>query len=262
MDELLRKLKALRGKHRRVTDEAATMLSEESPDLEKVRELNDQAEGIKSQMVEVERTLEAYQEQEKEREAAEAKAAEERQAEIQRLADEKAKDMVKNLGLDRPDYTHSGQPSEQKPELPLHMQRISVGSRFDHLGTLDLATRYYLKSRAARMGLATAPSENFYRALMVRASEFVRQVDEVPRFDRYGSVKTVQLPAFNPHEFLKEQGRAADSWQVEGKEVTLNDNVNTSGIKSLWEIGVKANELVHSTQSGYGDELGISSVVA
>ncbi len=253
---LEKKLQDLKAKYRRLTDEARGMLAEEAPDLEAVKSLNDNIEQVRAEIGEVERTRAALREQEAEREA-EAKAAEEaRQAEIQRLADEKAKAMVKNLGLDRPDYTRSETPKETEPEMPAHMQRIVVGSRYDDMGTLDLAMEYYIKSRAAKVGVGRNPSERMYQALVQRAAEFVRETDMVPRFDRYGEIKNVEVPAFNPREFEREMAYRddPDSYTFGATEVKHKDNVTPDGIKSLWNLGLKADELVYSTQAGYGDE--------
>jgi N4-gp56 family major capsid protein len=254
---LEQKLKELKGKYHRLTDQAREMLGEETPDLEAVKALNDDIEEVRAQITEVERTLTALQEQEAERQATEKAAEDEREAELEKRAEEKAKAMIKGLGIDRPDYTALEDQEDEPAPLPAHMQRIEVGSIYDDMGTLELATEFYVKSRAARVGaIQDPPSELMYRALCVRAAEFVQRTDSVPRFDRYGGVKMIDAPAFNPREYQREMGSRSDpdTWMVRGAQVKHNDNVTPNGIKSLWELGIKADELVYSTQASYGDE--------
>jgi hypothetical protein len=259
LKELKALLAKLKAEHRKATDEAAAQLTEEEPNLESVRELNDQAEGIRERITELERTLESIQAEEDERAAAEAAAAAEAEAEVEALAEEKARAMLKKVGLDRPDFTKSeGEEDEEEiPDIPEHMSRIQVASRYDEMGTLDLAMEYYIKSRAARVGAASsAPTLEMYRALAVKAAAFVRSTDKLPRRNRYGETKMVEVPAFNPREFEKEMRwrDEPDTYTIGGREVKFNDNVSMKGIKSLWELGIKANEVIHTTQAGYGDE--------
>jgi HK97 family phage prohead protease len=141
--------------------------------------------------------------------------------------------------------------------------RLIVSSKFDRLGDVDLIMRYYLQSQAARVGAAERPSERFQRAVMVRAAKFMQAEDTLPVWDPYPGARprTAKSPAFDPlvvRPYVAADEDRGDVLSADGKVlargVRFDDNVSARGVAQLLEIGAKADELIYSTQSGYGDQ--------
>ena len=143
------------------------------------------------------------------------------------------------------------------------LHQIIVSSKYDRLGDLDLLQRYYLQSRAAKTGAAPRPSEQFYRATMVRAAKFMNATDDVLVWDATPGARPRReaRPAFDPavaRPFVAGDEDRGDILGVDGKvvmrDVRFTDNVSAKGLAQLLEIGAKSDELVYSTQTSYGDE--------
>lgn len=140
--------------------------------------------------------------------------------------------------------------------------RLIVGSKFDRLGDLDLVMRYYMQSQAAKAGRAPQPSERFMRAVMTRAAKFMQAEDELPHWEPYAGArpKMLRVPAFDPSVVQPYVAGAEDTADVivNGKvlaqNVRFDDHVSAAGVSQLLEIGAKSDELIYSTQSGYGDQ--------
>ena len=205
--------------------------------------------------------MKALQEEE-ERKRAEA------EAERKRIRDEILAELEAERKKNAPpfpvvDFSGSDIDSEAAAQMR-ELQTLIVGSKYDTVGDLDLLTRYYMQSQAARAGKAPRPSERFYKAVMARAAKFMREEDEVIEWDaRPGArPKLVSKPAFDP-EVVRPYvaGTQDDTYDIlapDGtvvqRDVQFADNVTAKGVTQLLEIGAKANELIYSTSSGYGDE--------
>ncbi len=239
-----------------VTEEAMRLLDAEEPDLEQIVALNKEASKLKAQIEAAENTLANEEQAKVERETATKKEAEEREAQIAKMVDERVEKALAETAIksDRPNYAAGD--GDDGFRVPEHIARLAVTSRFDRLGDLDLAQRYYLKSRAARAGATSPPSERFYRALMERAARFMQAEDDVPYIDDYGQIKSERMPAFDPRVIVPfSDSEAGDTYFVEGiGNVRHDDNVTPDGIKKLVKLGIKTDELVYSTQTGFGDE--------
>lgn len=143
-----------------------------------------------------------------------------------------------------------------------HLGRLIVGSKYDRLGDIDLVMRYYMQSQAAKAGRAPQPSERFYRAVMARAAKFMQDEDTIPAWEPYAGArpKMVKVPAFDPAVVQPYVAGAEDSadvvvnGKVLARNVRFDDHVSAAGVSQLLEIGAKNDELIYSTQSGYGDQ--------
>lgn len=250
-----------------ITNEENEMVDEVKKNEQATEKVNDRESAMKA-------TLELSEEQkaalfsefkdkiEQERAAkaaAEAKAEQEREALKAAAIEEYRKQLAEEARAKGLPFEHLVPGEEQKGEtnVPAHIQRIAVMSRYDRLGDLDLAIRYYIQSRAAKMGDAPRPSERFFRALAVRANKMLQEEDEIPYFDSHGIVKSQKLPAFDINALVPWSDREdGDSYYVEGiGNVKYSDNVSPNGVKNLLRIGaLKSDEAMYSTQDGYGDE--------
>lgn len=110
-----------------------------------------------------------------------------------------------------------------------------VWSPYDRLSTGELCTAYMLMKAQGRK-----PSERMYKALMQRAVQAAQEQDTL--YIRDG--QPVKAPAID-------WAVIAPVKALKGEEP---DSVGEAGWQKLREIAVKANELVYSTQSSYGDE--------
>lgn len=244
----------------------------EAGDVETADELTAEAEALEANIARGEKAL-AIKAKAETRAAEKAKAEKEaREAEIEakaeELAAEKVAEATKNLGVQRPDYADPDE-TDAPPAPSMFLERLSVASRHDRLPLIQQAVKYQVQRLSYRQGHSAAPppDEKLFRALCVRANNFLRQEDELARLSAEGEAIKCVVPSFDP-ELLGKWGEQApreeDTIEVEG--MTLNTfgqkGVTQDGIKGLIKLaGAKANELVYSTQAGYGDELGISSLV-
>lgn len=237
----------------------------EAGDTDKADELTAQAEELEANIARGEKAL-AIKAKAEARAAEKAQAdADAREAEIQArakaLADEQIAEATKNLGVQRPEYADGDTNSDDTPTPSAFLSRLQVASKFDRLPLSELAIQYQIKRLKYRFGQAPqAPSERLYRALCVKANQFLQIEDEIPRLDPYGKPYKATVPAFDPELLGKwgEQGKDDESTIEYG-----GMKLNTHGVKSVTEDGVKmlvkmagakANELVYSTQASYGDE--------
>lgn len=251
--------------YQQLIEQAEALLAEGKVD--EANELIAQAEALKAQM-DAEERVAALKSDADERAAAEAAEAEQaRQEEVKAAAEAAVQEALKGVNLDRPDFTGSGgEPAseDETDDIGQEIQRLQVLSPWDNFGTLDLAIRYHVKSQRARAGHGSPPTQTEYAVLADRAWEFCRTIDEVPVIDYDGSIKSVRRPAFDPGALQPWQEQVTAFVPGYDEAIEHKDNVTESGIKALtWmsqQPATKANELVHSTQSGYGDELGISSL--
>lgn len=228
-------------------------------DAEKAEELTKKARHLKI-LADAQASVKAMQDEaeEKARQAEEARAAkeaEELEDKIKSLAEEAVK---KAATPARPDYSESEPGAEPPPApgVPEKLARIAVLSRYDGMSDLDLALNYHIKSRRYKAGVGGHPDEKQFRALMVRAKKFMNADDKVPYIDRYGEVKSMTVPAFDPKTIVPWANVGdEDSMDVPGLgAVKSNGGVTSDGIKQILDIAVKSDELVYSTQSGYGDQ--------
>ncbi len=151
---------------------------------------------------------------------------------------------------------------EEKEELvvPEHIKRYSVSSRYDSQPFQNLCIEYQIRKRGGLIGGATPPSERLYRAMAVKANQFLQETDDIPYIDAYGEVKTAKnVPAFDPRVMTRSiwnAGDSSDGMVVPGVGfVPVRDNVTPEGVKSAMKLAsMKADELVFSTQSNEGDE--------
>jgi len=221
MDELRKQLKALKAKHRGLTDKAREALGVEAPDLEAIKAFNDEAEQVKAQMDEVERTLKSMEAQEADRLAAEKKAEEERKAELERLATEKAKEMLKDVGIVRPSYAPTEEEEDTGPVL-------KMSGPYDSLSAQDLAWGYMvLKAHGADV------SQTYKRAVHGQAVKFVQEQ----------GLKPLIRPEVNSPIGKRYGTKAAP---------IIYHNASDAMIYKA--LSVKADELMGSDVSGYGDE--------
>jgi len=114
---------------------------------------------------------------------------------------------------------------------------IKMFSRYDRFSAGDLAMRYMLMKKAGQ-----APSEQFFRAMMAKAAKLAQEELTV-------GVKMGQPIKETPDEWL---WPALVPFGVDDKG--FHDPISTKGVAQLTEIAVKGDELVYSTQSGYGDQ--------
>jgi len=169
----------------------------------------------------------------------------------------KAKDAAPKAPFPLVDFSDKDQNPYADDMKKIH--QVIVGSKYDRMGDLDLAQRYYLQSMQARAGHGPKPSEQFYRALMVRGSKFMRSTDTVAVWPDGARPKMMEVPAFDPTVVAPTTYDRSDVLEIRqsgGKslEVPMSDNVSKEGIRQLLEIGAKSDELMYSTQSSYGDE--------
>jgi hypothetical protein len=224
MDELKKKLKALKAKHRGLTSEAAEALSAEAPDLEAVKGFNDEAEQVKAQIDEVERTIKALQDQAAEREAAEKEAEKEREVEIKTRANELAKEMLKDIGIQRPDY--NGSEVEEAPTL-------KMSGPYDSFSAPELALGYMLLKAHAQNGMCTPPSVDFRRAVHGRAVKHVEA----------NGLRPLVRPDADSFVGRRYGGKAAPMVYHQAADLQV-----------LKALSVKADELMGSDVSSAGDD--------
>ena len=132
---------------------------------------------------------------------------------------------------------------------------LVVYSPYDRLSTFDLSLRYELM-RSWRH----RPSVKMWRALAVRVSKMAREEDTL--YIRNGSpykVPAIDMDVIKPRNLL-ELGEVEGSLQIKGDRFqgggfdSPSDVLTPTGLKQFCEIAVKTDELVYSTQSGFGDE--------
>jgi len=136
--------------------------------------------------------------------------------------------------------------------------QIQVMSKYDRMGDTDLLLKLHTQRYAATVGRSAPPSEQLYRAAMVRAAKFMRTTDRIPVMGRNGP-EYREVPAFDAEAIRPiSSNETYDAVDAAGKtiarDVPFRDNVTNEGMKQLIEIGAKSNELAYSTYSGYGDQ--------
>lgn len=206
-------------------------------------------------------------EREEERRAAEKARAEERAA----VKAELMAELRQEGALKAPDLPFEFQErmaEGQELEPAVVQQMISP---YDRLHPSQLAIRYYIGRKAAATGMTAPPSTKFRRALALKAREFLKEEVELKSIDPYdGSIKSRKVstweliqPVLRPWP-----GSTAESHYVDGVgEVAVKDNISPEGVKTLQRIsamnpgdvwnkfaGIKSDELIYSTQAGFGDE--------
>jgi HK97 family phage prohead protease len=211
-------------------------------------------------------------------EQAKAKAEQERAAEVEELVNEKLEAERERMKQEVEEkeaeytakYTRLQEDSRrrnrvQAPPVGISNQDASpniqvIASPYDRLSTFDLATRYMvMKSSGQR------PSDRFRRALMLRAHKMGREQDQVGTKNG----QAVYVPAIDRDVIVPtdldfdEEGTPFKAGGVPEKG---KDNVTSAGIRQFAQIvgmnlgdlkgnsATKANELLYSTQSGFGDE--------
>ena len=228
--------------------------------VEEANELIAQAEAHKAK-VDAETALKALKADADAKAKAEREAAEAaQQAELDAKVQAAVKDALKKA--DRPDYTGGGGDDalSESDEIGEKIARLQMVSRWDHYSLTDLATRFYVKSLAARQGNGRPPTQDMFNALTYRAHDFCRTIDKVPCIMPDGEIKSVERPAVDLSVLTPWDSEDDTTVYVPGYEEAqkVRDNVTRNGVKALMEMSatpeIKANEVVHSTQAGYGDE--------
>gem|GEM_PF-3029471 len=132
---------------------------------------------------------------------------------------------------------------------------LVVYSPYDRLSTFDLSLRYELMRSWRRR-----PSVKMWRALAVRVSKMAREQDTLYiKNGRPYKVPAVDMDVIKPRQLLElseiEGSLDIKSDQFHGGGFDgPSDVVTPTGLKQFCEIAVKADELIFSTQSGFGDE--------
>lgn len=126
--------------------------------------------------------------------------------------------------------------------------RIEVSSPYDRLSTMDLAIRYELLKSWGK-----PPSTKMWRALALRVGDLAQTEDVVGI--KHG--QPVKAPAIDWSVIVPSNLDLNEvEVEVKGRQPNMDmatDVVTPQGVKQMAELALKANELVHSTQSGYGD---------
>jgi HK97 family phage major capsid protein len=232
----------------------------EAGDIEKADELTAKAEKVKENLERGDKVKALKADAEARQAAKEKEEKKRREAEIQAEVDKRVEEATKNLGVQRPEYG-DGEPPDTAPTDPsLFLSRLSVMSKYDNLPLTEMAVKYQIQRLSHRAGRSQAPSQKLYRALCVKANRFLRTEDELARLDAYGKPFKMTVPAFDPELLGKwgEQGREEDTIEFDGVKLNTygQKGITREGIDGLIKLAkhTKANELVHSTQSNYGDE--------
>lgn len=132
---------------------------------------------------------------------------------------------------------------------------LVVYSPYDRLSTFDLSLRYELMRSWRRR-----PSVKMWRALATRVAKMAREQDTLYiKNGRPYKVPAVDMDVIKPRQLLElseiEGSLDIKSDQFHGGGFDgPSDVVTPTGLKQFCEIAVKADELIFSTQSGFGDE--------
>lgn len=224
-------LKELKQKYDQALKAAKAAL--EAGNAEEAKERNDEAAGLKALIQEHERLAAAEAEKEAaEKEAkakAEAEAAERREKEIQDLATQKAREMLANVGLDRPEYGANGGAPASSDEGPT----LRMYGPYDQFSASELAFGYMVLKAHAQKGYCQPPTQDFFRAVHGRAVDHVQKRGLKPLYE----------PAEDSRSH-KRLGRAA-------QPVVFHQKSDARVMKAL---SVKADELMGSDVDDAGDE--------
>lgn len=150
----------------------------------------------------------------------------------------------------------------QAPVIAGTMQQLAepnflvVYSPYDRLSTFDLSLRYELMRSWRRK-----PSVKMWRALATRVSSMAREEDTLyVKNGRPHKVPAIDMDVIKPRQLLELSSDIEGSLDIKSDRFqgggfdSPNDVLTPTGLKQFCEIAVKADELIFSTQSGFGDE--------
>lgn len=136
--------------------------------------------------------------------------------------------------------------------------KISVASPYDRLDTFDLALRYEVMRAYGKQ-----PSERFFRALAFRAAKMASDEDTIGMKNG----QPVKVPALDWNNLIP---RNLDLTEVDEKLIASKigqadrfsagaadkapDVITPAGLAQLHRLAIKADEVMYSTQNGYGDQ--------
>ena len=149
----------------------------------------------------------------------------------------------------------------QRPVVPGTMEQLAepnflvVYSPYDRLSTFDLSLRYELMRSWRRR-----PSVKMWRALATRVAKIAREEDTLYiENGRPHKVPAVDMDVIKPRQLL-ELKDIEGSLNIKSNQFHSggfdgpSDVVTPTGLKQFCEIAVKSDELIYSTQTGFGDE--------
>lgn len=231
MDKLRKQIKALKARLKALALKD-DLSEEEAQELEEGRS---ELSGLEDQLEVLE-----------EAEAEEAEEAEIVEAEIQeRIEAEKQKALEEaGVELDDDGKVIDKNKEEEQPKAPGtgvdDPTKISVGSPYDHIDTLELAIGYQ-----SMKAFGKQPSERIRRALAVRAAKMGEEEDTLS----FKNGEPVKVPAIDP-AYVKPARLGVDEEKEDG-----GDPVTPNGARTFKALSaMKANEVVYSTQANAGDE--------